>query len=165
RHPKSPREMTQLSTTPTQDRLPRTTGWRFWARAPARKVTALSVIQSTTLAVLVTLACFAVVEIAVRIAVHAPLLGFPDFRRERAARNANPSLAYDSLLGWRLRPYVVSSWLNTIEHGIRSNGGPDQKAQQGGVLAVGSSFTIGSDVNDAEAWPPQLEQLSAWPVH
>ena len=52
------------------------------------------------------------------------------------------------MLGWRLKPFIIGRGFNTLEHGFRSNGGAKKNAKPGGVLAVGSSFTAGSDVVD-----------------
>ena len=68
-------------------------------------------------------------------------------------------MQYDSLLGWRLKSFIKSEGFNTLDHGFRSNGGADAKALPGGVLAVGSSFTAGSEVIDDQSWPAHLEQL------
>ena len=35
----------------------------------------------------------------------------------------------------------------------------------GGVLAVGSSFTAGSEVNDDQSWPAHLQQLTGWNIN
>ena len=54
---------------------------------------------------------------------------------------------------------------NSLDYGFRSNGDADAKIQTGGVLAVGSSFTAGSDVVDDQSWPAQLGRLTAWNVN
>ncbi len=46
------------------------------------------------------------------------------------------------------------------DHGTRANGGPE-RAERPLALAVGDSFTFGDEVNDEEAWPAVLQQLSA----
>jgi hypothetical protein len=55
--------------------------------------------------------------------------------------------------------------LNTLEYGFRSNGGADRTVRSGGVLAIGSSFTAGSEVTDTETWPAHLQQLTGWNVN
>jgi hypothetical protein len=55
--------------------------------------------------------------------------------------------------------------MNTVEFGFRSNGGENAHARTGGILAVGSSFTAGSEVADEETWSAQLEQLIGVPVN
>jgi hypothetical protein len=121
---------------------------------------AVRAIESLLVALIVVLLCLVVGEVGVRIAIHAPLFEWRDFRHGRATGTINKVINYDSLLGWRLRPFIVSDGFNTLDYGIRSNGGPDAKVEPGGVLAVGSSFTVGSGVRDVETWPAQLEQLT-----
>jgi hypothetical protein len=104
-------------------------------------------------------------EIGIRIATHAPLLEFRDFRHERGAKTINRAIEYDSYLGWQLKPFLTQPGFNTLEYGFRSNGGMHNKVQPGGVLAVGSSFTAGSEVNDDETWPAHLEQITGWNVN
>ena len=106
-----------------------------------------------------TLAYLAIGELALRVALRAPLTDWHDFRHERAAGTINKAVQYDSLLGWRLKSFIKSEGFNTLDHGFRSNGGADAKALPGGVLAVGSSFTAGSEVIDDQSWPAHLEQL------
>jgi len=101
----------------------------------------------------------------VRVAIHAPLLEFRDFRHERGAKTINRAIEYDSWLGWHLKPFIAMSGFNTLEYGFRSNGGGHTKVLLGGVLAVGSSFTAGSEVNDDETWPAHLEQATGWNVN
>ena len=48
---------------------------------------------------------------------------------------------------------------NTLDYGIRSNGGPDAKVGPGGV-GRDLSFTVGAGVIDAQAWPAQVQQLT-----
>jgi hypothetical protein len=106
-----------------------------------------------------------IAEIAVRLVIHAPLSEFHDFRHERAARTINHAVEHDDVLGWHIKPYLKSPTFNTLQYGLRSNGDPDAVVQPGGVLAVGSSFTAGSEVADDETWPAQLEQMTGWNVH
>src|SRR6185503_7626483 len=50
-----------------------------------------------------------------------------------------------------------------IAHGIRTNGLGETEVRTGGALAVGDSFTAGSEVADTETWPAQLEPLIGMP--
>jgi hypothetical protein len=112
--------------------------------------------------VIATFATFlAIGEILLRIEMHAPLTSLVDMRALRGqAANINSAIGYDPLLGWGLRPFITSQGFNTIEHGFRSNGAGVTVARTGGILAVGSSFTAGSEVVDRETWPAQLERLT-----
>src|SRR3984957_20459271 len=121
-------------------------------------------IESVCIIVIAALVYLTLCELAVRIAIHAPLFGFRDFRQERATGAINKAVQYDSVLGWRLKPFLADGGFNTLDYGFRSNGEPNANVQPGGVLAVGSSFTVGSGVIDAETWPAQLHQLTGWNV-
>jgi hypothetical protein len=104
-------------------------------------------------------------ETVVRLVIHAPLFEIRDFRHERFEHTVNQAVEYDSVLGWHLKPYLKTQGFNTLEYGFRSNGDLDAKVQPGGVLAVGSSFTAGSEVFDDQTWPAQLEQMTGWNVN
>jgi hypothetical protein len=144
-----------------------TPGLRLWRRrrtglrGPALRGIALSAL----ILIASTLAYLAIGEVAVRFAMRAPLTDWRDFRHERAAGTINKAVEYDSLLGWRLKPHLTSAGFNTLDYGFRSNGDAGAKVQPGGVLAVGSSFTAGSEVNDDQSWPAQLQQSTGWNVN
>lgn len=70
---------------------------------------------------------------------------------------------YDPLLGWVLASHLPGNGLSTLAHGIRRNG-DETEIRKGGILAVGDSFTAGSEVVDCESWPAQLERLTGIPV-
>jgi hypothetical protein len=143
----------------------RTQGFSRRVRRNNGKPLARRLIESLGIVVAATLAYLAIGELALRIARGAPLTEWRDFRHERATGTINRAVEYDSLLGWRLRPHLKAGWLNTLDYGFRSNGNADAKVQPGGVLAVGSSFTVGSEVDDDQAWPAQLKQLTGWNVN
>jgi hypothetical protein len=68
---------------------------------------------------------------------------FKNLRDEHAGSDA-----YDPELGW------------VPKDEIRSNGGGEVWDATDPILAVGDSFTFGSQVSDRETWPAQLEKLS-----
>lgn len=70
---------------------------------------------------------------------------------------------YDPLLGWVLSSHMPGNGMSTLEHGIRRNS-DETEIRKGGILAVGDSFTAGSEVVDAETWPAHLERLTGLPV-
>jgi hypothetical protein len=123
----------------------------------------LRVAESAALVLVTMAACLLLCELAVRVAVHAPLLALQDFRHQRAEKTLNQTLEYDSVLGWHLKPFFKSDGYNTLELGVRANGNAHTQVRPGGVLAVGSSFTLG-DVNDDQTWPAQLAQITGWNV-
>jgi hypothetical protein len=139
-----------------------------WRRAKVRKDSrplAFRLIESVGIIFAATLAYLAIGELALRVAMRAPLMDWHDFRHERAAGTINKALEYDSLLGWRLKSHIKSPGFNTLDYGFRSNGDADAKIRTGGMLAVGSSFTAGSEVVDDQSWPAQLKQVSGWNVN
>jgi hypothetical protein len=141
---------------------------RFWRRSrglAARRRVLARAINSVGILLSATLIYLALGELAVRIALRAPILAFHDFRHDYAAGTINQAIEYDSLLGWRLKPFIKSTGFHTLEHGFRSNGGADAKVLSGGVLVVGSSFTAGSEVNDEQTWPAHLQQITGWDVN
>jgi hypothetical protein len=122
-------------------------------------------VEAISIVLLATVVYLTIGELAVRIALHAPILAWYDFRHERAIGTINRAIQYDGLLGWRLRPHIRSAGFNTLDYGFRSNSSADAKIEPGGVLAVGSSFTAGSEVNDDQSWPAHLQQLTGWNVN
>ncbi len=141
---------------------------RLWRRSKLPRETKSLVgraIESICILVAAALVFLAIGELAIRAVSHIPFLAWRDFRHERAIGTINKAVEYDRLLGWRLRPHLRSAGFNTLDHGFRSIGDADAKVEQGGVLAVGSSFTAGSEVNDDQSWPAYLHQMTGWNVN
>jgi hypothetical protein len=85
----------------------------------------------------------------------------PDFNRI-----IRHPLVADSQLGWRPISHHTShsaSFL-TGEYGVRMNSDALAAVPQKAILAVGDSFTAGSEVGNAESFPAHLEQLLGTPV-
>ena len=101
--------------------------------------------ESACLLLCATLAYLLLCELGVRIAVRGPLFEIHDFRHERGTKTINRLIQYDSSLGWHLKPFIAMQDFNTLEYGFRSNGRGQNEVRPGGVLAVGSSFTAGSE--------------------
>jgi hypothetical protein len=84
------------------------------------------------------------------------------------------SIRYDDLLGYIPRPERISvykDWpiqFSAGQLGVRLNRTPKDgtfpSIPKGGVLAVGDSFTWGSEVADWETWPAYLEAETGIPV-
>jgi hypothetical protein len=140
-------------------------GLRRRSRREQGRISLLSAGESAAIFIAATIVYLLIAELAARLVIHAPLLEIRDFRHERAARTINQAVEYDNDLGWHLKPYLASQGFNTLQYGFRSNGGPDIAVRPGGVLAVGSSFTAGAEVNDDQTWPAQLEQITGWNVN
>jgi len=80
---------------------------------------------------------------------------------------------YHDTLGWITRSNLAQSGTNhhgdvitfTIgDHGVRMNSDQIRTLPTGAVLAVGDSFTAGSEVSDHESWPAYLERALNEPV-
>ena len=83
---------------------------------------------------------------------------------------SNLAIKYDPTIGYIARPEL--QWGGHYTHGklgIRLNAALEEGAAfpplpRGAILAVGDSFTFGSEVADADAWPAQLEEMLGVPV-
>jgi hypothetical protein len=75
----------------------------------------------------------------------------------------HPSLAvaeYHPLLGWRHREYLGPGHrFITGAFGMRMNSVGVRPPEPGGILVVGDSFALGSEVREHETFPAQLERL------
>jgi hypothetical protein len=135
----------------------------FWRRARSEKarnrlIPRLS--ASIFVGTIATLIYLAAGELAIRTVIHAPLLEDHDFRDDRAGTAINKYIEYDIQLGWRLKPFVSQEHLHTLAYGIRANAANQTEVKPGGILAVGSSFTAGSGVDDDKTWPAFLERMT-----
>jgi hypothetical protein len=107
----------------------------------------------------VALLFFAGLEGALRRHVGVPLLSFHDVRGTGVINILRTGGArYDQQLGWAQDPNFVSDEFNTFDLGLRKTSGKTQVISSGAILAVGDSYTAGSQVRDDETWPAQLEQ-------
>ncbi|MEK9571675.1 MAG: hypothetical protein VW124_21840 [Paracoccaceae bacterium] len=75
----------------------------------------------------------------------------------------NSANRYDANLGWVLKdnfstnPGMERPIMTTTSYGIRKNN-KNTEVQKNSILAVGDSFTAGSEVFDDESWPSHLER-------
>src|SRR5262245_52776777 len=94
-----------------------------------------------------------------------PVFALRDFRNAHVeAARYSVQAEYDPVLGWRQIANFTSPDRNTLEHGVRRNSAADGRIRTGGMLAVGDSFTAGSEVRDNETWPAHLERMIGVPV-
>ena len=93
------------------------------------------------------LACVALLEIALRLYLQMPVFTLRDWRTLQGRQLLQTSGAvYDPLLGWSQASNFVGGGFDTLDYGIRKNSNGDEELSQGAVLALGDSFTAGSDV-------------------
>ena len=112
-----------------------------------------------------------VLELLARAVDGIPLFAFQNWL---AARNALLTTSvqsdYDPLVGWVIKSNLVSpsadpaKSFSTGPYGIRLNRPGAGPPPAGAILAVGDSFTAGSEVGDGQSWPAQLEALLGRPV-
>lgn len=107
---------------------------------------------------LIGLLCGVAVEIAIRIYVGVPVLALQDWRGQMATI-LQGAAEYHPVLGWTHVSHYKGAGLNTIDHGIRKNTAGPEQLDKRAILAVGDSFTAGSEVTDQDTWPAQLEKL------
>lgn len=102
------------------------------------------------------------IEVAVRYRIEVPILSTADLRGDGVMIfDTTDAVAYDPFLGWVQKSNFRSPGFNTISFGIRRNFPHDSETfEPGSILAVGDSFTAGSDVGDQETWPAQLSSLT-----
>jgi hypothetical protein len=103
--------------------------------------------------------CVVVLEVALRLYHGVTVFTVRDWRTLQAALLQTSGATYDHLLGWTQVPNFVGGGFNTLAHGIRKNSDEDEELTSGAILAVGNSYTAGSEVVDEDTWPAQLERM------
>jgi len=105
----------------------------------------------------------ATLEVASRLLRSGPqaLLHWPNLAR-RLLTDAGPgatscSYIHDDLLGWALPSNCVSPGYNLDSNGFRRQSALAVSPAGPPVLAMGSSFALGSEVTDEETWPAYLQ--------
>jgi hypothetical protein len=101
-------------------------------------------------------------EVALRLAGLGPL---PPVQRHAGTPDMNLP---DEVLGWRNRPgdhsypadhpLAPGTRVSVLSDGSRDGSPPPEAAQAPQVLVLGGSFTQGFLLDDADAWPAQLQQ-------
>jgi hypothetical protein len=112
-----------------------------------------------------------VLEIALRSVDGLPIWPDRNLLFERLlVTNRWPVIEYDPVVGWVQKPNMSfspeskHSSFTTGEFGVRMNQAEIRPVPRGGILAVGDSFTAGSEVGDAGTWPASLERILGKPV-
>src|SRR6185503_17592569 len=120
--------------------------------------------------ILSSMVSLAMLEIGLRAVDGIPLFTTSNFIQQRidvlVAQTLNQ---YDPVLGWVLKPDLAlyccdKASFHTGEFGVRMNAPGASWVARNSILAVGDSFTAGSDVGDAYTWPAHLERLLKKPV-
>jgi hypothetical protein len=112
---------------------------------------------ATLYVAVISVVCVLGLEIAVRAYFRLPIFTLQDWRALQV--NVLESvMQYDALLGWTPASNT-SAPFNTLEYGIRKNSRDKEALTTGAILAVGDSYTAGSEVLDADTWPAQLEKM------
>jgi hypothetical protein len=118
-------------------------------------------------------ACLLLLEVGLRFVNGLPVIPDRNLIQERAHISDVDHLAaaeYDPVLGWVQRPNLriesdrADGSFTTGEYGIRMNQPEILPIPHNSILAVGDSFTAGSEVGDVQAWPAQLEREIGEPV-
>lgn len=141
---------------------PRETGPEQGARPPAPRVNAR--LASALLVVGSVLLTLGMLEIGCRLLRSGPqaLIHWPNYPAVRMGISDQGggacAYAYDATLGWTLPPNCQVSSLSTDAQGFRRTPGGASTGRPA-VLATGSSFTQGEEVDDDEAWPAQLQSI------
>ena len=113
----------------------------------------------TSIILVSTFFALIVVEIATRVVSGAEVLTLRNWIASRShLLNVHTVNDYSSVTGWRLKEGIRSTGFNTGPYGLRfteTEPNPDSAK----ILAVGDSFTAGSEVTDEFSWPAHLENL------
>jgi hypothetical protein len=121
-----------------------------------------------------TLVPLLLAELLARAIDGKPLLAMRNWLAERNAMfTATIENVYDPVLGWmpkpnlKLNPQDSAGSITTGPYGIRVNRPEEGNAAApptGAILAVGDSFTFGTEVGDRFTWPAYLEGMIGRPV-
>jgi hypothetical protein len=113
-----------------------------------------------------------IVEVALRLVNHVSLFTTDNFVARAIDNVRQPGLVvHDAELGWVLAPNLQQRYgpdrslsFTTGVLGERMPDSHQRPAPQGGILAIGDSFTAGEEVADGDTWPAQIEPLLGAPV-
>lgn len=118
-----------------------------------------------------TIVALGIAEIGLRMAYLPTPLLWQNFATQPVNQQVtNLAIEYDPLLGYIAKPDLRSGPTNTHgKMGVRLHqslkpGEPSPPIPTGGILASGDSFTFGSEVDDDQSWPAQMEREIGIPV-
>ena len=115
------------------------------------------------------LICFLVLEIGLRLYNGVPLWPVENLIGKQVNQiKVNLAVRYDELLGWYLKENRAAGTgketTTTGAYGLRMNSSEITPPAENAILAVGDSFTGGSEVWDHETWPAQAQDILGIPV-
>lgn len=131
------------------------------------------------LVVLSAFVAFMVVEITLRVSDGQSILEFTNYLHDQTDTiNTLQNSEYHPVLGWTLKENIhvtqffpgfpeqgdFHKFTTTGAYGIRMHGFDIEPPPEDAFLAVGDSFTAGSEVAGNETWPAYLENLIGTPV-
>jgi lysophospholipase L1-like esterase len=120
-------------------------------------------IASVVTAVVATIFALGLCELALRLWDGIPLRPIDIIAHKATFVTTQVASEYDPLLGWRHRANLPGP-LVTGEYGIRMNSADIKPVASNAILAVGDSFTAGSEVDEHQTYSAQLETITGWPV-
>lgn len=119
-------------------------------------------------ALLIVVLSIAGLEVGSRVLDGVQVLATTNFVARDLDRTFNfVANTYDPLLGWRLADDLRAKkpYLTTGRFGVRMNSQEVRQPPRQAILAVGDSFTAGSEVDDSFSWPALLEEELREPVN
>jgi lysophospholipase L1-like esterase len=120
-------------------------------------------IASVVTIVIATLFALGLCELALRLWDGIPLRPIDIVSHKATFVTTQLVTDYDPLLGWRHRANLPGPFV-TGEYGIRMNSAEIKPLASNAILAVGDSFTAGSEVDEHQTYSAQLETITGRPV-
>ena len=139
--------------------------WRRVKAAKKSRPLSFRLIESVGIIFAATLAYLAIGELAVRVAMRAPLTDWHDFRHERAAGTINKAVEYDSVLGWRLKSFIKSQGSTRWTMASVPTAAPMPKCCRAACWQSAPRSRPARRSIDDQSWPAQLKQLTGWNVN
>jgi hypothetical protein len=120
-------------------------------------------VASVVTAVVATVLALGLCELALRLWDGIPLQPVDIVAHKATFVTTQVAAEYDSLLGWRQRANRLGP-LVTGEYGVRMNSEAIKPLAFDAILAVGDSFTAGSEVDEHQTYSAHLEAITGSPV-
>jgi len=120
-------------------------------------------IASLVTVVVATIFALGLCELTLRLWDGIPLRPIDIIALKASFVTTEAAAEYDALLGWRHRANRLGPFV-TGEYGVRMNSAAIKPLASNAILAVGDSFTAGSEVDEHQTYSAQLETITGWPV-